>query len=85
MTRLNLFIGSRGTVAKGRYCHVGEDIADAATIINSLHRPEVATEERPFLSPYLTQDDRAATKTMEREVELVVDVSDPVRRRLLLK
>ena len=26
-------IGSRGTVAKGRYCHVGEDIADAATII----------------------------------------------------
>ena len=26
-------IGSRGTVAKGRYCHVGEDIADAATIL----------------------------------------------------
>ena len=26
-------IGSRGTVAKGRYCHVGEDIADAAAII----------------------------------------------------
>jgi hypothetical protein len=25
-------IGSRGTVAKGRYCNVGEDIADAATI-----------------------------------------------------
>ena len=23
-------IGSHGTIAKGRYCHVGEDIADAA-------------------------------------------------------
>jgi hypothetical protein len=34
-TTIDLFepIGSRGTVAKGRYCHVGEDIADAATII----------------------------------------------------
>jgi hypothetical protein len=29
-------IGSRGTVAKGRYCQVGEDIADAATIIAPL-------------------------------------------------
>jgi hypothetical protein len=47
--------------------------------------PWSGTEERPFLSPYATDDDRAATETMEREVELVVDVSDPVWRRLLLK
>jgi hypothetical protein len=37
------------------------------------------------LSPYTTHDHRAATETMDRETKLLADVSDLVRRRLLLK
>ena len=47
----------------------------------SLHRPALATAERPYLNPYVTCDCRAATEMMERGMKLVVDVPDRVRRR----
>ena len=80
-------IGSRGVVAKGRYCHVGKDIADAAAIIAPFTILKRRRKNNHISAPTrpTTTVPQPTTETMERETKLVADVSDLVQRRLLLK